>query len=102
MGAPFNNRLADAARGHRDAGATPGFLVCLVTQDVNDPESLYTFTCWEDIASLRAWESSDEFEKVFVAAIRPYIIGSSSVSLYEVKVESLAGRSAMANRDAQP
>ena len=82
--------------------ATPGFPGRLVTQDVNDPESLYTITFWEDLASVRDWESSDEFEKVFVAAIRPYVIGSSSVSLCEVKVERLAGLLAMASRDAQP
>jgi heme-degrading monooxygenase HmoA len=81
--------------------ATPGFLGRLVTQDVNDPESLYTITFWEDLASVRAWEASAEFEKVFVPAIRPYIVGSSSVSFCEVKVASLAGLLAMASRNAE-
>lgn len=80
--------------------ATRGFLGRLVTQDVNDAESLYTITFWEDLASVRAWEASAEFENVFVAAIRPYIVGSSSVSFGEVKVESLAGLLAMASRNA--
>lgn len=81
--------------------ATPGFLGRLVTQDVNDPESLYTITFWDDLASVRAWEASDEFENVFVAAIRPYIVGSHSVSFCEVKVESLAGLAAVVGQDAK-
>jgi heme-degrading monooxygenase HmoA len=63
----------------------------LVTQDVNDPESLYTITFWDDMASVEAWEASSEYENVFVAAIRPFIVGSQSVSLCEVKVENISG-----------
>ena len=70
---------------------TPGFRGRLVTQDVNDPESLYTITFWDDITSVQAWEASGEFENVFVAAIRPFIVGSQSVSLCEVKVENIGG-----------
>ena len=74
---------------------TPGFLGRLVTQDVNDSESLYTITLWNDLESVLAWEASDDFEHVFVAAIRPYIVGSHSISHCEVKVESLTGLTAM-------
>ena len=75
--------------------AMPGFLGRLVTQDVNDPESMYTITLWDDLSSLNAWEASDDFEKVFVAAIRPYIVGSHSISRCDVKVASLAGLAAV-------
>ena len=78
--------------------ATPGFLGRLVTQDVNDPENLYTITLWQDLASVRAWEASAEFEQVFVAAIKPYIVGSFSVSFCEVKVADLAGLAAFVGR----
>jgi heme-degrading monooxygenase HmoA len=68
---------------------TPGFRGRLVTQDVNDAESMYTITFWDDLASVQAWEASSEFEKVFVAAIRPHVVGSQSISLCEVKVENI-------------
>ncbi len=79
-----------------------GFLGRLVTQDVNDPENLYTLTFWEDLASVRAWEASPDFENLFVAAIKPYIVGSFSVSFCEVKVADLAGLRAMLGRAPQP
>lgn len=75
---------------------TPGFRGRLVTQDVNDPESLYTLTFWDDLASVQAWEASADFEKIFVAAIEPFIVGSQSVSVCEVRVESLHGLLALA------
>lgn len=68
---------------------TPGCRGRLVTQDVSDPESLYTITFWDDLASVKAWEASAEFENVFVAAIEPFIVASQSVSLSEVRVESI-------------
>jgi heme-degrading monooxygenase HmoA len=71
--------------------ATPGFLGRLVTQDVNDPESMFTLTFWDDLESVRAWEASAEFKNVFVPAIEPYIVGSHSISFCDVKLESLAG-----------
>ena len=70
---------------------TPGFRGRLVTQDVNDPESIYALTFWNDIASVEAWEASSEFQNVFAPAIRPFIVGSWSVSLCEVKVENISG-----------
>jgi len=75
-----------------------GFLGRLVTQDVNDPENLYTLTLWEDLASVRAWEASPDFESLFVAAILPYVVGSFSVSFSEVKVSELAGLKAFIER----
>lgn len=78
---------------YRELNTIPvaGFLGRLVTQDVNDPENLYTLTLWQDLASVHAWESSPEFESRFVAPIKPHIAGSFSVSFCEVKVADLAG-----------
>ena len=71
--------------------STRGFRGRLVTQDVNDPESLYTITFWDDMDSVRTWEASTEYEHVFVAAIKPFIVGSQSVSFCEVRVENISG-----------
>ena len=70
---------------------TSGLQARLVSQDVNDPESMYTITLWDNIASVQAWEASPEYRDVFLAAVKPFLVGSHSVSLCEVKVEHLAG-----------
>lgn len=63
-----------------------GLLGRFVTQDVNDPDSMFTITIWQDLASIEAWEASPEYRDVFLGAVAPFIIGSQSVSLCEVKV----------------
>jgi heme-degrading monooxygenase HmoA len=63
-----------------------GLLGRFVTQDVNDPDSMFTITMWQDLASIETWEASPEYREVFLEAVSPFIIGSQSVSLCEVKV----------------
>jgi len=67
----------------------PGLLGRMVAQDVNDSESMLAITYWQDLASVLAWESSDAFRTVFRAAVEPYLAGSQTVSLCEVKVGDL-------------
>lgn len=71
--------------------STPGLRARFVTQDVNDVESMYTITVWDSLESVQAWEASPAYRDVFLAAIKPFLVGSHSVSLCEVKVEHLAG-----------
>lgn len=70
---------------------TPGLRGRLVTRDVNDPESMFTITLWDSIENVQDWEASQAYREVFLPAIRPFLAGSQSVSLCEVRVENLAG-----------
>ncbi len=67
---------------------TPGLLARFVAQDVNDEESMYTLTYWQDLASVETWEASDDYKNVFLAAIKPFTVGAKSVSLCAVRVSS--------------
>lgn len=82
-----------------DAASTPGLKARIVTQDVNDPESMYTIAFWKDRASLERWLASDVYRVGFSEAMRPFLASSQSVSMADVRVEDLAGL--MAGR-AQP
>jgi heme-degrading monooxygenase HmoA len=74
-----------------DASSTPGLTARIVTQDVNDPESMYTIAFWSDRASLERWLASDAYRVGFSAALRPFLASSQSVSMADVRVEDLAG-----------
>jgi len=74
----------------------PGMLGRLVTQDVNDRESMYTITLWDSLASVQAWETSSGFKDVFLASVGKFAAGSASISLCEVKAFDLAGLAALA------
>jgi len=63
-----------------------GLLGRFVTQDVNDQESMFTITFWQDMESIREWEASDSYANLYLAAVSPHITGAMSVSLCEVKV----------------
>jgi len=77
----------------RDYGThrTPGLTARIVTQDVNDPESMYVVAFWHDRASLERWLASDDYRVGFSAALRPFLAGSQSVSMAEVRVEDMGG-----------
>ncbi len=77
---------ADTSRLQR---TTPGLQARLVTQDVNDPESMFTVTLRKDRGSVETWKHSAEYRDAFPAAVKPFIIGSQSVSLSKVVVGSL-------------
>ena len=68
----------------------PGRLARWVTQDTNDPDSIITVTLWSSQAEIQAWEASAQYERS-IAAMRPYLVGSQTVSLCEVKLEHPAG-----------
>lgn len=68
----------------------PGRLARWVTQDTNDPESIITITLWNSDADILAWEASDQYRRS-VAAVQPYLAGSQTVSLCEVKLEHPSG-----------
>lgn len=74
-----------------DAAHTPGLRARLVTQDMNDPESMYAIAFWEDVASLQKWLDSDDYQQAFLHALRPFLAGSQSVSMCDVRVEDFAG-----------
>lgn len=76
---------------YRDLAAhkIPGMLGRLVTQDVNDSESMFTITFWSDLDSVRRWERSNDYKELFLAPIKPYLVGSHSVSLCDVRVGRL-------------
>lgn len=56
-------------------------------RDVNDSDSFFAITLWRDLAAIEAWESSEEFQKVFLPGIRPFMVGSRSVAVCEVVCE---------------
>lgn len=68
---------------------TPGLIGRMVMRDTVDSESIYTITMWKDVESVTAWEKSEEYKTLYVAAVSAHILGSRSVSLCEVKVENL-------------
>lgn len=63
-----------------------GLLGRFVSQDERDPDGMFTITLWDSRESIEEWEASPEYRDVFLAAVAPYVIGSQSVSLSEVKV----------------
>lgn len=75
-------------RAYRDLAAVPipGMKARWLTQDTADPDSLYTVTLWDSAAAVEAWEGSDEYRDVFMARLRPFLVGSQAVSLCEVKI----------------
>ncbi|MCX7561454.1 antibiotic biosynthesis monooxygenase [Sulfitobacter sp. F26204] len=75
---------------------TKGLLGRFVTQDTNDPESLFTVTIWRSMQDLKEWEESPEYRDVFQKAVAPYLMGSHSVSLCEVKQHDIRGLIAQA------
>ena len=74
-----------------DAAHTPGLRARLVTQDMNDPESMYAIAFWEDVESLQKWLDSDDYQQAFLHALRPFLAGSQSVSLCDVRLEDFGG-----------
>ncbi|MEO7761521.1 MAG: antibiotic biosynthesis monooxygenase, partial [Casimicrobiaceae bacterium] len=74
-----------------DAASTPGLRARLITQDVNDAESMYAIAFWDDLASVERWLASDAYRTGFAQALRPFLAGSQSVSMAEVKVADVAG-----------
>lgn len=68
----------------------PGRLARWVTQDTNDPDSIITVTLWSDKAAIQAWEASDYYIRS-VDSMRPYFVGSQTVSLCEVMLEHPPG-----------
>ena len=69
-----------------DARRTPGLRARYVTQDRNDPDSMYAITFWDDVASIERWLASDDYKVALLGALRPFVLGSQSVSLSEVRV----------------
>ena len=68
-----------------------GLLGRFVTRDVNDLDSMFTITFWQDLESIREWEASPDYANLFLAAVSPFIAGALSVSLCEVRVLNAAG-----------
>jgi heme-degrading monooxygenase HmoA len=68
----------------------PGRVVRWVTRDVNDPGNVILVTLWERQEDIHAWEASEQYQRS-VNAIRPHLVGSQTVSLCEVMLESPAG-----------
>ena len=53
-------------------------------RDDNDADSFFGITLWEDRSFIEKWEQSDDFTKVFLPAIRPYMAGSRSVAVCRI------------------
>ena len=68
----------------------PGRIARWVTQDTNDPDSVITVTLWQSQADIQAWEASTQYERS-VGSMRPYLVGSQTVSLCEVMLEHPPG-----------
>jgi len=87
------NAWPSVDRVFRDQSAllTPGFLGRFVTRDVNDPDSMYAIAFWEDIASVERWLASDAYRLGLSSALRPFLAGSQSVSMGEVRLEDVGG-----------
>lgn len=68
----------------------PGRLVRWVTQDTNDPESVITVTLWESHEAIQAWETSPRYLAA-LASMKPFMVGSQTVSLCEVAIEHPEG-----------
>lgn len=85
-----------------DSASTPGLTARLVTQDINDPESMYSIAFWNDRASLERWLASDAYRVGFSAALRPFLSGSQSVSMADVRVEDLSGLAGAPARTTSP
>lgn len=85
--------LADIERVYRDydVASVPGLLARVVSQDLNDPDSLYVITIWSDLASVERWVASDEYRERIANPLKPFIVGAHSLSLSAVRVEDLAG-----------
>jgi len=85
---------------HYDAASTPGMRARFVSQDLNDPDSIYVVTIWDDLASVDRWVASDDYKMRITRALKPFIVGGQSLSLSEVRVEDLASLLPVAARDS--
>jgi len=74
-----------------DAASVKGMRARLVSQDVNDPDSIYVVTFWDDVESIDRWVASDDYKVRITKALRPFIVGAQSLSLSRVRVEDVAG-----------
>lgn len=83
----------DIEKAYRELNEIPvvGMRARWVTQDVNDPDNLFTITVWESADAVRAWESSSDFHDVFQARVKPFLAGSHTVSLCEIRVGNVTG-----------
>lgn len=85
--------LGDIERVYRDydVASVPGLLARFVSQDLNDPDSLYVITLWTDLESVERWVASDAYRERITKPLKPFIVGAHSLSLSAVRVEDLAG-----------
>ena len=74
-----------------DVSSVPGLRARFVSQDLNDPDSMYVITIWTDLASVEQWVASDAYRERITKPLRPFIVGAHSLSLSAVRVEDLAG-----------
>ncbi|MBP0441437.1 antibiotic biosynthesis monooxygenase [Tianweitania sediminis] len=56
----------------------------MLVQDVNDPDTFFVLSFWDSIEDVAAWEGSADFQERFASAIRPFTVGTTTVSLCQI------------------
>jgi heme-degrading monooxygenase HmoA len=71
---------------------TPGLAARWLARDTVDSDAFFAVTLWETADAIHAWESKPEYRTEFLDKINPFTLGSYSVSVCEVKYQSVSDR----------
>ena len=68
------------------AGEIPGLRARWLMRDVEDPDSGYTLSLWENEAALQQYESSKVLQTTFLPKLQPFFSGEYSIKHGQVRV----------------
>lgn len=60
-----------------------------LARDTVDTDAFFAVTLWETVEAIQAWESTPEYQTEFLDKIDPFTLGSYSVSVCEIKYQSI-------------
>ena len=69
------------------AGSIPGLRARWLAHDLDDPDSGYTISLWENEDALRQYEASQLLRESFLPKLTPFFSGDYSTAHCEVRVD---------------
>jgi heme-degrading monooxygenase HmoA len=68
-----------------------------LVRDTVDTDAFFAVTLWETSEAIKAWETTPEYQTEFLDKINPFTLGTYSVSVCEIKYQSV-GSAVVAGR----
>ena len=62
-----------------------GLVARWLTRDSTDGDALFIITLWSSKKAIAEWEASSAYKEVYYPALVPFLLGSYSVSISEVR-----------------